>query len=59
MGMLQGEAGPFLLCHTTHHMIKSGYENMKTLVVRTVDVILRKFEIKVVKRQLSYLILIS
>lgn len=54
-----GDAGPFSLCHTTHHMTNHGYENMETLLGRTVGVILRKFEIKAVKRQLSYWILIS
>lgn len=59
MGMLLGDEGPFSLCHTTHNMTNPGYENMETLLGITVGVILMKFEIKAVKRQLSYCILIS
>ncbi|XP_011028780.1 PREDICTED: uncharacterized protein LOC105128695 [Populus euphratica] len=49
MGMLHGDAGPFLLYHTTHHMTNPGHENMETLLGRTVGVILRKSEIKAVE----------
>ncbi|KAJ6938745.1 hypothetical protein NC651_005245 [Populus alba x Populus x berolinensis] len=35
MGMMLGDAGPFSLCHTTHHMTNHGYENMETLLGRT------------------------
>lgn len=59
MGMLLGDEGPFSLCHTTHNMTNPGYENMETLLGITVGVILRKIEIKAVKSQLSYWILIS
>ncbi|KAG6783824.1 hypothetical protein POTOM_009498 [Populus tomentosa] len=46
---------PFSLCHATHHMTNPGYKNMETLLGRTVGVILKKFEIKAVKRQLRYM----